>query len=128
MPPISLRADKSAAENDGDTYVNGVRVRVRPDMTAAEIDSFIAGHEWRFAKTMATIPHSYVVKAKCRSAVEFERFAIHIRRHGYEGRFFKARYIYFDWEVGGVVHQFWTMGAPISETIIINRAVKGMNK
>ena len=41
-------------------------------MTPEEIDSFISGHEWRFAKTMAHMPHSYVVKAKCRDAFEFE--------------------------------------------------------
>jgi hypothetical protein len=53
------------------------------DMTPGEITSFIEGHAWRFARTMAHIPHSYVVKEKCRSALEFERFVVHIRRHGY---------------------------------------------
>jgi hypothetical protein len=31
-------------------------------MTPEEITSFIAGHEWRFAKTTPEIAHSYVVK------------------------------------------------------------------
>jgi len=93
-------------------------------MTPDEINSFITGHAWRFAKTMAHIPHSYVVKAKCRDAFEFERFVMHIRRHGYKERFGRATYTYFDWKVDGVVHQFWTMGAPLNVTIIINRAVK----
>jgi hypothetical protein len=94
------------------------------DMTRTEIEAFIAGHDWRPAKTMPHIPHSYVVKAKCRDALEFERFVMHIRRHGYKGKFGKTTYVYFDWPVDGIVHQFWTMGAPLDITIIINRAVK----
>jgi hypothetical protein len=82
-------------------------------------------HEWRFAKTMPPMPHCYVVKKACRSAQEFERFAIHIRHNGYRARFGRVSYTYFDWPVDGVIRQFWTMGAPLSETIILNRAVKG---
>jgi hypothetical protein len=39
----------------------------RLDRTPEEINSFIAGHAWRFAKTMAHMPHAYVVRAKCRN-------------------------------------------------------------
>ena len=102
-----------------------VRHRERhSSMTPAEIEAFISGHPWRFAKTMAHIPHSYVVRKNCRDDHEFERFVMHIRRHGYRQKFGRAYYMYFDWPVGGVVHQFWTMGWPVGETIIINRAVK----
>src|ERR1051326_6706276 len=94
------------------------------DMTPEQINSFIAGHQWRFARTMASMPHSYVVKKGCRSDQEFERFVMHIRRHGYKQKFGSAYYIYLDWEVDGVVHQFWTMGAALKTTFIINRAVK----
>jgi integrase len=93
-------------------------------MTPEEISSFIEGHEWRFAHSMPEMPHSYVVKEKCRNGPEFERFVMHIRRHGYRARFGRAWYTYLDWPVEGVLHQFWTMGEPLSETIIINRAVK----
>jgi hypothetical protein len=93
-------------------------------MTPDEIESFISGHPWKFAKTMAHIPHSYVVKQKCRDPIEFERFVLHIRKHGYKGRFGKTTYIYFDWPVDGVVHQFWTMGCNMQITKILNRAVK----
>ena len=93
-------------------------------MTPDEINSFITGHAWRFAKTMAHMPHSYVVKAKCRDAFEFERFVMHIRQNGYRAKFGRATYTYLDWPVNGIIHQFWTMGAPLDITIIINRAVK----
>jgi hypothetical protein len=36
---------------------------------------------------MPHIPHSYVVKKKFRDAVGFERFIMHIRRHGYRAKF-----------------------------------------
>ena len=62
------------------------------DLTEIEITSFIEGHARRFARTMAHIPHSYVVKEKCRSALEFERFVVHIRRHGYRQKFGRAYY------------------------------------
>jgi hypothetical protein len=93
-------------------------------MTPEEITDFIVKHRWRVARTMPEMPHAYVVKAQCRDAAEFERFVMHIRRHGYTQRFGKREFVYFDWPVDGAIHQFWTMGAPLSETIIINRAVK----
>ena len=101
------------------------RQRAFVPMTEEEVDSFIQGHEWRFAKTMAHIPHSYVVKKNCRDPQEFERFVTHIRKVGYPQKFGGRRYVYLDREVDGVMYQFWTMGAPLSVTIIINRAVKG---
>jgi hypothetical protein len=93
-------------------------------MTPDEITAFIEGHDWRFARSMPEAPHSYVVKKNCRDPDEFERFVMHIRRHGYRQRFGGAWYTYFDWPVDGVLHQFWTMGEPLERTIIINRAVK----
>jgi integrase len=98
--------------------------RVVPDMAPEEITSFIDGHDWRFAKTMPHIPHWHVVKERCRDPQEFERFVMHIRRHGYRAKFGSRYYTYLDWPVDGVVHQFWTMGEPLDRTIIINRAVK----
>ena len=38
---------------------------------------------WTFAKTMAHIPHWYVVRGKTISASEFDAFADHIKTHGY---------------------------------------------
>jgi hypothetical protein len=60
------------------------------DLSVVEINSFIEDHAWTFAKTLPHIPHSYVVKAKCRSAHEFERFVMHIRKHGYKAKFGKT--------------------------------------
>ena len=89
-----------------------LRTRAPEHMSPEEIDDFISGHDWRFARTMAHMPHSYVVKKNCRSPIEFERFVMHIRRNGYRQKFGRAYYTYFDWPIDGVTHQFWTMGFP----------------
>jgi len=90
------------------------------ELTDADIAAFIEANEWKFAKTMARIPHEYCLKERCTDPDMFERFVMHIRRHGYEGRFFKRIYIYFD--VGP--HQYWTMGDPLHKEILINRAIR----
>ena len=100
------------------------RKKVFQDMTPEEINSFILGHEWKFARTMADMPHSYVVRKKCRSDHEFENFVMYVRKHGYKQKFGRVYYTYLDWPVGGVVHSYWSMGAPLPITIIINRYVK----
>jgi hypothetical protein len=97
-------------------------------MSPEQIDPFISAHKWTFAKTMAHIPHSYVVRNRVRDEAEFERFVLHIRTNGYQARFGWRTFTYFDWMVADVLHQFWTMGAPLERTIIINRAVKRMTQ
>jgi len=88
------------------------------DFGVEEAREFIAAHEWTFAKSMPKIPHWYVVRNECRSGEEFEAFVTLIREQGYEKRWFKRTFIYLDIDEW----QYWTMGAPISETTIINRA------
>ena len=119
--------------------VEGNEVSVQPrqthaDMTEREIEEFIRSHSWTFAKTMPQSPHWYVVKKKCRNAHEFERFVVHIRKHGYRRKHKKSYYKSLDVEIDGSTHYYWTMGFPLFRplggqreedlTIIINRAVK----
>ncbi len=47
----------------------------------------------------------------------FERLVLHIRAHGSEGRFYAKAITYH--EEAGLV--YWTMGAPLEETTIVNR-------
>jgi hypothetical protein len=64
-------------------------------------------------------PHEYLV----RDRVDVELFValvMHIREHGYLGHFYRREITYFD--EGGLA--YWTMGAPIEETTIINRCPK----
>jgi len=87
-------------------------------MTEHEIELFILSHNWKFAKTMPTIPHWYVVREQCRNDLEFCRFVMHIRKYGEVRPWHKYRHTYLD--IGE--YSYWTMGSPIDETIIINRA------
>lgn len=90
-------------------------------MDEAGFRAFIESRRWQFAKTMAHIPHEYTVSDwKPWAREEFEEAVMFIREHGYARRFFHKTYVYFD--VGE--HQYWSMGAPLEQTILINRAVR----
>ena len=75
--------------------------------------------EWTFAKTMPFAPHEYIVKERCPlSAEEFEYFVNMQREHGIRERWGKYNnpYLYID------DYKYWTMGAPLEDTTVINRA------
>ncbi len=81
--------------------------------------NFIARCEWTFAKTMPFAPHEYIVKERCPlTTEEFEYFVNMQREHGVKERWGKYNnpYLYVD------DYKYWTMGAPIEETTVINRA------
>ena len=48
---------------------------------------------------------------------DFERFAIFIRENGFDATFWGKIHTYYDFEG----RYYWTMGAPIEETYILNR-------
>lgn len=82
-----------------------------------ELRAFVDGATWTFAKTYAsTWPHEYVVRDRVDERL-FLSLVAHIRQEGYEGRFYRKQITYFDED--GMV--YWTMGAPIEETTIVNR-------
>jgi len=84
------------------------------------LKAFLDQQTWTFAKTYAsTWPHEYIVRDRVDERL-FVQVVQHIRTYGYEGRFYQKRITYFDED--GLV--YWTMGAPIDETIIINRCTK----
>ena len=80
---------------------------------------FIESVHWTYAKTMPEWPHEYIVR-ECVDENLFFSLVNHIRNHGYEGRFYSKPITYYDHD--GMT--YWTMGAPIEETIIINRCRK----
>ena len=88
------------------------------ELTAEDIEKFIAANAWTVAKTMPQNPHAYIVRAKCTSEELFLAFVIHIRKHGYKVRFGKSIYVCYD--VGE--YRYWTMGDKLPSTIILNRA------
>lgn len=66
-----------------------------------------------------TAPHEYAVRGKNPFLEdEFVYFVKYIRKHGYEEKFWSKAHTYYN--VGE--YKYWTMGNPIDETTIINRA------
>jgi hypothetical protein len=84
-----------------------------------DLRHFVNGEHWTYAKTMPEWPHEYLVRDRVDTAL-FERLVTHIRANGYEGHFYQKTITYYG-EAGLV---YWTMGAPVDETIIINRCRK----
>ena len=85
-----------------------------------ELRDFVNNSIWTFAITYApTWPHHYIVRDRVDEEL-FIKLVKHIRKFGYEGPFYNKKYIYY--EEDGYV--YWTMGAPIEETTIINRCTK----
>ena len=84
-----------------------------------KIRDMIARCQWKFAKTMPCAPHEYIVKDRCPLLKEeFEYFVNMQREHGVKERWGKYNnpYLYID------DYKYWTMGAPIEDTTVINRA------
>src|SRR5262245_32992710 len=84
--------------------------------TEAEFRRFTTNSEWTFAKTMPQNPHEYTLRRNSDSGM-FDSAVRFIREQGrleiYQGKPYKT--LYLD------KHQFWTMGAPLKDTILINR-------
>ena len=74
---------------------------------------------WTYAKTMPEWPHEYIVRKQVDVKL-FEQLVRHIRAKGYLGKFYQETYTFYD--EGGMT--YWTMGAPLEETTIINRCRK----
>lgn len=87
-------------------------------MTHDEVLRFIETHEWTFAKTMPQFPHEYTLRRRATSDDAFKEFVLHVRQAGTPRQFNGRTYVYLD--VDG--HTYWTMGSPLSDTILINRA------
>lgn len=104
------RIKNNISPNGGETKVETID---------SEILEFIKTSQWCFARSMRQCPHEYIVR-KCRPDKEqvFECFVMVIRERGYDARFVDATYRYL--EIDG--WKYWTMGAALNETTIINRA------
>ena len=84
------------------------------------VNNFIDNRFWKFAKTYAkSTPHSYTVRDWVLDPKDdFSKMVKLIREYGQAERFYTQTYIYLYFNK----NKYWTMGSPIDETIIINRA------
>ena len=85
-------------------------------MFPAKLLTFVNGQTWTFAKTMPEWPHEYIVRDRVDEQL-FVDLVHHIRSHGRDGKFYEKVLVYY--EEAGMV--YWTMGAPLAETTIVNR-------
>jgi hypothetical protein len=94
--------------------------------TVVDAQAYIAEVRWQFAKTMPQWPHEYTVR-EWRPDLEghFVDFVELIRRDGivkpWPADSSKPRYHHSYLEIDG--WDYWSMGEPIPETSVINRAL-----
>ena len=89
------------------------------DINYYRLREMVSRCQWIFAKSMPFAPHEYIVKDKCPlSEEEFEYFVTIQRQYGIKERWgkYNTPYLYID------DYKYWTMGAPLAETTVINRA------
>lgn len=90
-----------------------------------DVARFVERSRWRFASTLPWWPHSYTVRDWHREAgteADFERVVALVREHGTPGRFGQREFVYLHVTVGGERWRLWSMGAPVEETTVLNRA------
>jgi len=86
-------------------------------MTIKEVQGFLEGHSWTFAKTMPESPHWYIHK---RNTSDFDIFidvVRYIQQNGLSSRYEGSTYTYLVLDD----YKYWTMGSLPEETTIINR-------
>lgn len=81
------------------------------------IDQLLDQAKFVFAKSMPKMPHHYTLRETWDSNT-FDYVVQKIREMGTPEMFFRKTYIYY--YANG--YKYWTMGNPINETRLINRA------
>ena len=108
-------------KNRGEQIVEKLKVHLygAADLDKSRIRSMISRCEWTFAKTMPWCRHEYIVRGKCPlTEEEFLYFIDMQRRFGIKehwGKYYNP-YLYLD------NYKYWTMGTPVENTIVMNRA------
>jgi hypothetical protein len=90
-----------------------------PHVFGDDLRRFIGGEHWKFAATLPDWPHEYLVRERVDRRL-FERVVSHIRSYGSEGRYYEREIRYY--EEAELV--YWTIGAPVEQTVIINRCMR----
>jgi hypothetical protein len=112
MPICAFPREQSATS--GETGMNST-----PHVFSDDLRHFIGVEQWKFATMLPDWPHEYLVRERVDRRL-FERVVKHIHSNGYEGSFYERQIRYY--EEAGLV--YWTIGAPVEQTVIINRCRK----
>lgn len=86
------------------------------------VEQLLLSHEWKRATSAKyeKLPHAYTLRRTWDNDEDFLWCVEYIRRVGYQERFIGRVWTYLDVRE----FQYWTMGAPVPETTLINRAVR----
>ena len=95
--------------------VNGVDM-----ISLEEFARALSSAEYRFAKSMPQNPHWYTLRKTWNNDDLFDEVVEYMRENSYTEYFWGKPYQMFD--LNG--YKYWTMGAEICETILINRKPK----
>ncbi len=87
-------------------------------MTYELIAETLLSQSWKIAKTMPNNPHEYTLRMNWANDPLFDQVVQYIRANGEDFRFGKTTYKVL--KLNGM--RYWTIGAPIEKTILINRA------
>lgn len=108
----ALEKDQNALlTGSGETVASGAG-----PLSHEDLERWVRSVRIQFARTMAANPHEYIHRRWCDSEM-FSRVVEFVREKGYKQRYGSADYVCYD--IG--MHFYWTMGSPVSETIILNR-------
>lgn len=86
-------------------------------LTHAEVGRWLESQRWIFARSRPTNPHSYCLRREAGEDAMFEAVVEHIREFGQPYPWWGTVYLQY---VAGS-HAYWTMGAAVKDTILINR-------
>lgn len=84
---------------------------------AEDAQAFVDSQQWRFAKTMPTIPHWYIVLNQCNDKENFALFAKNIFEKGVNRRWHSIVRKYLDIDK----YRYWSMDSTAESTDLINR-------
>lgn len=81
------------------------------------LERVFSQEKWVFAKTMPEHPHYYTLRKSWQNDDDFISAVMMIRKYGYKEKFKNRDYVMLNINED----KYWTMGAPIKDTILINK-------
>lgn len=72
---------------------------------------------WKYARTLGTNPHHYTLRETWKTSELFSEAVIALREYSEPEKFYSKTYMMC--YLGNF--KYWTMGAPVEETILINK-------
>ena len=95
-----------------------IATEIMPYSRLNALASWFYSADFTFAKTMPECPHWYTLRESWKCEAQFNQAVSDIREYGYEDYYWKSKYTRIN--INGF--KYWSMGAPVEETSLINCA------